>query len=241
MLKSTDYPLPPEYNRAFDASSRLVFEAEPKSLTAAGPTFLKAGKFPKGDTLKNHVDPRTYDYLRRFFGRLNVPEEKFAQYRPWLIAMMLQASGSHGFSVSLGVESFLTKRARANGKAIEGLESLSDGVAIFSTLSDRESEAMLLLTFIPAEGGSGQADGIRQAWRRGDADTVTRISMSAFQDFPSLADRLIITRNQNWMSKIERYAQSKQPYFVVVGTGHMGGPNGLLAMLRSRGYQIEQI
>ncbi len=116
MLKSTDYPLPPEYNRAFDASSRLVFEAEPKSLTAAGPTFLKAGKFPKGDTLKNHVDPRTYDYLRRFFGRLNVPEEKFAQYRPWLIAMMLQASGSHGFSVGLGVESFANVYSRGGRK-----------------------------------------------------------------------------------------------------------------------------
>jgi len=28
---------------------------------------------------------------------------------------------------------------------------------------------------------------------------------------------------------------------VVVGAGHLGGPNGLLALLRARGYKIEQL
>jgi len=28
---------------------------------------------------------------------------------------------------------------------------------------------------------------------------------------------------------------------VVVGAGHMGGPGGLLAMLRARGYKFEQL
>jgi uncharacterized protein YbaP (TraB family) len=35
--------------------------------------------------------------------------------------------------------------------------------------------------------------------------------------------------------------RSGKTYFVVVGAGHMGGPNGLLALLRSRGYRIEQL
>jgi hypothetical protein len=82
-LKSTDYPLPAPYNRAFDASDRLVFEVDPKALLESSRGVLKAGEYPKGDSLKNHVDPRTYDYLRRIFKLLNVPEAKFARYRPW--------------------------------------------------------------------------------------------------------------------------------------------------------------
>jgi uncharacterized protein YbaP (TraB family) len=31
-LRSDDYPLPPAYNRAFDASSRLAFEVDRKAL-----------------------------------------------------------------------------------------------------------------------------------------------------------------------------------------------------------------
>src|SRR5713226_4528553 len=72
-LRSSDYPLPAAYNRAFDSSSRLVFEADPKVLGGAFKGFIKAGQYPKGDNLKNHVDPRTYDYLRRVFAVWKAP------------------------------------------------------------------------------------------------------------------------------------------------------------------------
>src|SRR3984893_6608068 len=104
-LRSTDCPLPSAYNRAFDASSRLVFEEDPKTGSAAFRDLVKAGQYPKGDTLKNHVDPRTYDYVRRFFALMNVPEEKFNTYPPWLIDVMLESPPSQYFA--LGVESFL--------------------------------------------------------------------------------------------------------------------------------------
>src|SRR5206468_11759291 len=67
-LRSSDYPLPAAYNRAFDASERIVFEIDPKALSGSGDAMLKAGKYSNGDSLKNHVEPRTYDYLRRMFG-----------------------------------------------------------------------------------------------------------------------------------------------------------------------------
>jgi uncharacterized protein YbaP (TraB family) len=40
---------------------------------------------------------------------------------------------------------------------------------------------------------------------------------------------------------IEGYLRSGKTYFVVVGAGHMGGSGGLLALLRARGYRIEQL
>jgi TraB family protein len=40
---------------------------------------------------------------------------------------------------------------------------------------------------------------------------------------------------------IENYLRSDQIYFVVVGAAHMGGPDGLLTLLRSRGCKIEQL
>src|SRR5438067_13547094 len=67
-LQSTDYPLPSAYNRAFDVSERLVCEVDPKALVQSSRGLIKAGEYPKGDSLKNHVDPRTYDY---FPARLN--------------------------------------------------------------------------------------------------------------------------------------------------------------------------
>ena len=241
-LKSKDYPLPAAYNRAFDASDRLVCEVDPKALLESSKGILKAGEYPKGDSLKNHVDPRTYDYLRRVFKLLQVPESKFARYRPWFLSLVLQAPALHGMSETLGVEEFLLRRARANSKPVSGLESAREHAEVFLGLTDRQSEAMLLMMFLPTQTGRGSTgDEIAKAWRRGDADTDTRIMMDEFRNFPSLADRFLTDRNRKWIPKIEGYLQSGKTYFVVAGTAHMGGPKGLVALLRDRGYHIEQL
>ena len=241
-LKSTDYPLPAAYNRAFDASDRLVFEVDPKALQESSKGILKAGEYPKGDSLKNHVDPRTYDYLRRVFTLLNIPESKFARYRPWFLSLVLQAPALHGMSETLGVEEFLLRRARANSKPVSGLESAREHADVFLALTDRQSEAMLLMMFLPTQRSRGSTgDEIARAWRRGDADTDTRIMLDEFRNFPSLADRFLTDRNHKWIPKIEGYLQSGKTYFVVAGAAHMGGPNGIIALLRDRGYHVEQL
>src|SRR5438445_12127157 len=56
-LRPSDYPLPSQYNRAFDACSRLAFEDDPNAGEASFRALMNAGEYPTGDSLKNHVDP----------------------------------------------------------------------------------------------------------------------------------------------------------------------------------------
>jgi uncharacterized protein YbaP (TraB family) len=238
-LERRDYPLPAAYTRAFDASTQLTFEYDPKDKDAAGKGFLKAGRYSKGDSLKNHVDPRTYDYVRRFFALLNIPEKKFKTFRPWFIELMLEAPPTENYE--LGVESFLTKRAQAASKQISGLESLDDAIEVFSGMSDQESEAVLLLFFVNfARQGRGGMNMV-SAWRRGDAEALAVYLREVYKDVPDYRARLVDARNRKWIPKLEGYLRSGRTYFVVTGAGHMGGPNGVLALLRARGCSIEQL
>ena len=238
-LRPSDYPLPPQYNRAFDASSRLVFEDDPHTAKAAFADLMKAGQYPKGDSLKNHVDPRTYDYVRRFFGLRGVPESKFAKYRPWMIDILLSAPPPEYYQ--LGIEHFLLGRANKSNKPVSGLESNREHNNVFVGLNDKQAETLLLTLFINAGRESGHSFNIFQAWKRGDAEVLARTTRDSFRDFPFMADRLLDQRNKNWMPKIENYLQSGQVYFVVVGAAHMGGENGVLSLLRAHGYDIQQL
>jgi len=238
-LRPTDYPLPPEYNRAFEASSRLVFEEDPSTGAASGNALLKSGQYPKGDNIKNHVDPRTYDYLRRFFTLIKVPEEKFRLYKPWLIDLILSAPPPE-YS-KLGVENFLWARAKTNSKQVSGLESSREHNQVFAGLSDRESEALLLILFINAAREDARGVDIVSVWRRGEAEIINKLMRESFRDFPSMAVRLLDARNRNWIPKIDGYLRSNQTHFVVVGAAHMGGSSGVLSLLRDRGYHIEQL
>jgi uncharacterized protein len=238
-LRTADYPLPPEYTRACDASNRLVFEVDLREMKKASKTLLKTSQYPAGDSLKNHVDPRTYNYILRFFKEINVPEEKFAKLRPWCLALLLASPQLHGLSADLGVEGFLTKRAETQSKSIAGLETVNESIRRYSELTDREGELMLLMAFIPAE--RGLMERTKQAWRRGDSKAVWQTAQQVFRDVPSISEREITSRNRNWIPKIEDYLRSGQTYFVVVGAAHMGGPNGLLSLLAARGYKIQQL
>ena len=240
-LRSTDYPLPGAYNRAFDASTRLALEVEPRALEVSSAALLRAGKYPANDSLKNHVDPRTYEYLRRVFGLMKIPEDKFSRYRPWCLVLLLDSPGMRGFSDDLGVDQFITNRARANGKQIVGLESASEHNAVFSGLNDRQSEALLLVQFIPSGNSAGGSDRTMNAWRRGDVEAIASAMRAAYSDFPAFGERLLGARNRRWVPKLESYLKSGQTYFVVVGAAHLGGSDGLLALMRARNCKVEQL
>jgi uncharacterized protein YbaP (TraB family) len=239
-LRSRDYPLPAPYNRAFDAANRLSFEIAPKEESGMARAMPRAGQYSRGDSMKNHVDPRTYEYLKRFFAANKVPEQKFSRYKPWFIAMSLGSGGSE-FSSQLGVESFLEKRANANSKPVTGVETLREHLEVFSGLSDRSSEAYLLFTLIPADKNSPNFDRMLNAWREGDIDFLANSVYSDFKDFPAMATRLLAARNRNWIPKIENYIRSGQTYFVVVGAAHLGRSDGVIALLKARGYKVEQL
>jgi len=239
-LRSQDYPLPAAYNRAFDASTSMALEVDERAVDEASRSIVKAGEYPRNDNLKNHVDPRTYAYLRKLFGLLGILEQKFTRYRPWFLALLLEAPRLHGRSEELGVEHYLIGRAHKNHKQVVGLETAREHAEIFSGLTDKQGEAYLLLEFIPQSEGISSAQ-IMQAWRKGDVDLVAREFHEAYRDFPSLAVRLLDNRNRNWIPKIEKYLESGEPCFVVVGAAHLGGPNGVIALLKGRGYTVEQL
>jgi uncharacterized protein YbaP (TraB family) len=152
---------------------------------------------------------------------------------------MLSAPPTEYFN--LGVDRFLTGRARAASKPISGLESVKEHNRVFEGLTDRESEIVLLLFFINAGRENGSGTGMIASWRRGDVDVLASQMRESYREFPAFYQRLIVARNQKWIPKIEEYLRSGQIHLVVAGAGHMGGPDGLLALLRQRGCRIEQL
>jgi uncharacterized protein len=239
-LRESDYPLPDAYMRAFNASSRIAFEVDARALKESSKSLAVNGKYRKGDSLKNHVDPRTYAYVRRLFGLMNVPESSFSQYRPWFIVLMLEAASTRQVLPKAGVDEFFMKRAAKRSMPVVGLESVREHARIYSGLTDREGEILLLVTLIPSKSGGSTGD-IMKAWRRGDAEMLARMMERESQEFPAFNERLLGARNRAWIPKIEGYLASGHIYFVVAGAGHFGGSQGLLALLRARGYQIEQL
>jgi hypothetical protein len=59
--------------------------------------------------------------------------------------------------------------------------------------------------------------------------------LKAFQD------QLIYKRNIAMAQQLETYMATPKKYFVVVGAGHLVGERSILALLREKRYQIDQL
>ena len=245
-LRSSDYPLPPEYDQAYTASTALAFETD---LTGKPSEFMEslwqAGQLPRGVLLRDRVDPRTYAYLQRVLGKVHGatdPEKKIEHLRPWAVAMMLHSPKNDPFAQgrSPGVEGYLIPIAKHDHKKTAGLVRFKDHIAVFGGMSDTDSEIYLLHSFIHLDAGSLQFNDMAAAWKRGDTDAIDRMDQQDYADAPSIRQRLILDRNRLWLPKIEGYLQSGQTWMVVAGAAHMSGADGLPAMLRAQGYQVEQ-
>ena len=240
-LRERDYPLPVAFKTAFDASSNLAFEISPNDLHNSGKALEVAGTYPRGDSLKNHISPVTYSYLQVTFGTFtNAADPKFSRYRPWFLVLALESPGVRGMSSKLGVERHFERSAAAASKPVTGLETLREHIEVFSGLSDRTSEALLLESLAPADNPNSTFATLMNAWRRGDADTLANVTRATLRTLPGMADRLLSNRNRNWIPKIEGFLHSGKIYFVIAGAAHMGGNEGVLPLLKARGYRIEQ-
>jgi uncharacterized protein len=233
-LRGSDYPIPPAYDRAFDQSRRLAFEVSLEDMAIFQERLLKAAMYPPGDDLRHHVDPRTYTFIFQNFKV--IPAETLSRMRPWYLVYLLQRSRRPG------VETYFLGRARVSGWKVEGLEGVEEHLEPFAGMNDDENEALLLLTIIGAKDPDRVArnEAMKAAWREGQADRLEQWSNYEFRQFPTYTRRMLTNRNRAWIPKIEAWIQSGQTYFVLAGAAHMGGSNGLLALLRARGYQIEQ-
>ena len=82
---------------------------------------------------------------------------------------------------------------------------------------------------------------LADAWKIGDAPTVERVVLSDLKQDPVIYQRLLVERNRNWLPKIEEFFTRRGHAFVVVGAAHLLGPDGLIAMLKAKGYSVEQL
>ncbi len=79
-----------------------------------------------------------------------------------------------------------------------------------------------------------------RAWRRGDTAWFAGELDREFGRDPALYQTLLIARNRKWLPKIEALLNDDRNYLVIVGTGHLVGRNGVVAMLKSDGIAVTQ-
>jgi hypothetical protein len=245
MLTKDYYPLSPVLEAAFKESDLLVEEVDIAEMTAPDNqlSMLMRGMLPAGQSLETVVSPATFALVSRRLADLGMPVEPLKRFKPWMLALTLLSFEwlKAGFDPDLGLDKHFYDRARAEGKAIQGLETLEFQLSRFDGMTPNEQDRLLAQTLKELDTQRTAVTTLANAWKAGDAPTVERIVLQDVRQEPQMYQRLLVDRNRNWMPKIEALFARPGRAFVVVGAAHLVGADGLISMLRARGYTVEQM
>jgi uncharacterized protein YbaP (TraB family) len=243
-LGADSYPLSAAYENAFNAAGTLVEEinlAEAEQLSAA-PMLLAKGLYTDGRTFESAVAKDTATLVATRLKGTGIPIEMIRTMKPWMVMLLITAFEAQkaGLDAALGLDKHLFDKARAAGKPVLALETAESQIDRFDKMPETLQEQMLRSTLTELELQRNSIAAMIAAWKSGDAPAIEKMALSSFDGYRGAYTSLIVERNNNWVPQIEACMAKPQPCLVVVGAAHLVGPDGLLTLLKNKGYQIEQ-
>jgi uncharacterized protein len=198
--------------------------------------LMKHAFLPIGQSSESRLTPALWAAVKARWPA-NHPSGSLDRQKTWFIAMVL---GTSGVQFSHGVEPLITQRAKDDGRMIEYLESVGEFAELLDSISDADYERSIpLMLNTPAAARAAIVANIYKAWLSGDAEAVTTAMLaSPLNQSPAIRVAMLDARNALWLPRIIEITNSLKRTLIFVGAGHLGGANGLLALLARAGYQL---
>ena len=242
LSEATDWRTP-----AFDAdlakADAVWFEIpfDAASQAAAGQAALKRGLLPQGKTLSSLLTPPEQTDLAHLEAVEGLAPAAVDRMQPWLADTTLSIVyfERKGADASLGVEQQI-----AGGLSPTlprgAFETAEQQIGFFADMPVKDQIDSLRETLKEIEKDPGAFDRLASAWARGDVRAIDREAVEKLKrETPDVYQKLVVDRNRRWIGQIEQLLRGDKRIFIVVGVGHLVGPDSVPALLRARGVHVE--
>ena len=243
VLTQDAYPLPAAMDQAFGRAKTLMEETDVNDITS--PEIIGAvatkGMFNDGKTLQSVLTPAAYSQLSQRMAATGLPIDMVNVMRPWMVELTLSGLELQkaGFDPELGIDVHYRRLAAKNGMALSMLETAAEQIDYLAGLPLDIQVEQLQQTLSNGDAELKEVREIAAAWRAGDAAAIEKLLLKGMQDSPTYYKSLVVDRNRRWMPRVEACLATGN-CFIVVGAAHMVGSDGLITMLRQKGYRITQ-
>lgn len=245
LLRPSDYPLPPQFETAYAASQQLYFETDIAGLSdmSVQARLLQELTYRGDQSLRTVLDDSTYQALSNHLATIGMPIQMIEKFKPGLLVSTLQVFEFQklGFTPQ-GVDAYFNTRAIGDGKALGELEPIDAQIGYIAQMGEGNESEFIRLSLEDLDEMGASMNQMLGAWRSGNDELLDTLFVNDMKEgYPELYDSLLVQRNLNWMPIIESMFGDADTEFVLVGAAHLVGEDGLLNLLRNKGYGIRQL
>jgi len=235
-----DATLDQDVLNALDTTSQLYLELDMDNpglqMEMMGGMVMKDGK-----TMSAMVSPEDFALLDKFLQEnAGMGAKMMDRFKPFMITSLLLPRMLECPMQSVEME--LMKVSKAQGEETLGLETVQDQLAVFDAIPYEEQMAELMKAVkdnLVTE--KAELKKMLAMYKAKDLNKLLELmEESENKIYNQHNDVLLANRNKNWIPKIEAIAK-ETPTFFGVGAAHLGGEDGVIMLLRKKGYKVEAV
>ena len=247
MIGKEDFFLTDETKAAFDKAEQVVFEIDMEEMNNMFVQFslMMALFMEDGKTLKDLLEKEDYDLVKDHFEEIGLPMMLLERIKPLFLSVFASEDISQdGFSSGdvVSYEMEFMDMAQEKDKKIDGLETIEFQMSVFDSIP-YDVQADMLVESIKSEGDpdSGASfSSMVETYKNQDLEAMAQSIETSDAMTAKYEEMLLANRNSNWIPVMEKM-MDKKPCFFAVGAAHLGGEEGVIALLRKEGYILKPL
>lgn len=232
-----DATLPKKVLDALDKTNQLCLELDmddPNMQTEMmGKMMMK-----NGVTIESMMSEDDFKLVDDFFKKQSGFSLKMMNsIKPFALSAMLYPK-----MLDCPIQSFeneLMKVAKEQNEETIGLETIGEQLAIFDAIP-YQTQVNELIKSAKSDLSTDKKElkALLELYKSEDLEAMVQYSDSSENIMTSeFKEELLNNRNKNWIDRITKIAKEK-PTLFGVGAAHLGGENGVIKLLRKKGYKV---
>lgn len=226
--------------KALDDTKQLFLEIDmdDKEMPMQMMKYIKMNNEEKLSTLLSAEDFKIVDVFLK--ENVNMSAKMLDTFKPFMVsAMLLPKLLDCKFA---SVESELMRVTKEQNEEVYGLERVEDQMKVFDAIPYQTQADELLKTAKKGlEKDKLEFQKIMDSYNNKDIEGMLKMMNDSDNKITAEnKDVLLNNRNKNWIPVIIKTAK-EMPTFFGVGAGHLAGEEGVINLLRKKGYKVEAV
>ena len=204
------------------------------------PDMMKSMYITDGSTIKTLLSETDYQKVSQFFkDTLKTNIGGMDKMKPFVLASM--AAPKMLACPTQSYEETFMKMAKEEHKEILGLETVQDQFGALDKMGMKKQAEMMLVKLVDNwSDGKQTFKKMITNYKNQDVEGLLEVMAESKTADANFQEDLLVTRNQNWIPKIQQITKEK-PTFFAVGAGHLGGKKGVIALLKQAGFTVKAV
>jgi len=193
-----------------------------------------------GSTLKKLLSEEDYKIVNNYFkDSVGFDLGRMAKAKPILISAFLYGK-MLGCKMPSAFDVSLMQEAKSQKKEIFGLETLQEQMEVLDKIPYKKQADMLVEMIKDFKKSSLELKKLLSDYKEQDLDKLyvdMQKSSDGIQDYQK---DLLSVRNKKWIPIIEKQIKEKSTFFAF-GAAHLAGKDGVIQLLRKKGFKVKPI